>query len=331
MNAPTLLTHSPVRWSCRLASAGAVTRHLAPHAHRVDDVSTSPCAWPPAAVATSTRATTAAAATGTRGELGWKDEQRSVGKRSTKGARAMEIRRGMGEPGIGGGVAGIHSPRHGCRCCGRRRRRTGRGGYPEDFRGFCRRQFRTNFSYLYGTLDASTDRLRERALRRRGAGSPSTSSTSRTSPRRGPSSTSCSGSPRSRRRRSPPPSPRRLNTAALAYPLVALTSLLGTFGSEANWVGKLNIETWFVPRFTSSQGFELNRNGELYIIRKPKPADRQRVEGTAWPPLSFPIGSLKAQRPCCLWSSANAIFGYEAYPRITNDACLDWELTPNKM
>ena len=43
----------------------------------------------------------------------WKEANGGVGRRSsTKGTAAGEIRRGMEEPGIGGGVAGIDSLRH---------------------------------------------------------------------------------------------------------------------------------------------------------------------------------------------------------------------------
>ncbi|WVZ73167.1 hypothetical protein U9M48_021511 [Paspalum notatum var. saurae] len=102
----------------------------------------------------------------------------------------------------------------------------------------------------------------------------------------------------------------------LRRPLAALTSLLpGTFRSEANRMGNLSIETWVVPRYTSqylskeglhaigrlvekavadaeasgarvltlgllNQASELNRRGELYVIRKPN-LKTKIVDGTS--------------------------------------------------
>jgi hypothetical protein len=94
--------------------------------------STSPRTRPAAAAATDkTLAPPAELAAGgveMRGEVGWKEAQHEGGG----GTAAVQFRRRTGELGIGGGVAGVHSPRHGC---SRRRRRTGRGECPGDWRG----------------------------------------------------------------------------------------------------------------------------------------------------------------------------------------------------
>ncbi|CAN6175349.1 unnamed protein product [Urochloa humidicola] len=189
--------------------------------------------------------------------------------------------------------------------------------YTPSFHSLHHTQFRTNYSlfmpfydYLYGTLDASSDLLHERALRRRSEEEPIdvVHLTHLAAPesifhlRLGfaslaavPLATTTS-------------STAAAALAALARPFVALTSLLGTTAlrAETNRLGKLNIETWVVPRYTSqymakggaptssvsrlieravadaeasgakvltlgllNQGYELNRNGELYIIKNP--------------------------------------------------------------
>uniref|UniRef100_A0A0D9Z015 aldehyde oxygenase (deformylating) n=1 Tax=Oryza glumipatula TaxID=40148 RepID=A0A0D9Z015_9ORYZ len=101
--------------------------------------------------------------------------------------------------------------------------------------------------------------------------------------------------------------------SAVASPLLSLFA--STFRSEANRLDKLNIETWVIPRFTShytsksdgykvsrliekavsdaeasgarvltlgllNQGYDLNRNGELYVVRKPS-LKTKIVDGTS--------------------------------------------------
>ncbi|XP_040377421.1 very-long-chain aldehyde decarbonylase GL1-6 [Oryza brachyantha] len=101
--------------------------------------------------------------------------------------------------------------------------------------------------------------------------------------------------------------------SSLASPLLSLFA--STFRSEANRLDKLNIETWVIPRFTShytsksdghavsrliekavsdaeasgarvltlgllNQGYDLNRNGELYVTRKPN-LKTKIVDGTS--------------------------------------------------
>uniref|UniRef100_A0A0D9VMJ4 aldehyde oxygenase (deformylating) n=1 Tax=Leersia perrieri TaxID=77586 RepID=A0A0D9VMJ4_9ORYZ len=101
--------------------------------------------------------------------------------------------------------------------------------------------------------------------------------------------------------------------SAIASPFLFLFA--STFRSEANRLDKLNIETWVIPRFTThytsksdghrvsrliekavsdaeasgarvltlgllNQGYEMNRNGELYVIRKPS-LKTKIVDGTS--------------------------------------------------
>ncbi|XP_062220702.1 very-long-chain aldehyde decarbonylase GL1-6-like [Phragmites australis] len=178
--------------------------------------------------------------------------------------------------------------------------------YTPSFHSLHHTQFRTNYSlfmpfydYLYGTLDKSSDDLYERALHGREEAPDVVHLTHLTTPesifhlRLGFASLASA------------PLASRLLRLRAAYPLAALASLLGrTFRSEANRLEKLNVETWVVPRYTSqyrskegvhavsrliekavadaeasgarvltlgllNQAYELNKNGELYIIRKP--------------------------------------------------------------
>ncbi|PUZ78203.1 hypothetical protein GQ55_1G434300 [Panicum hallii var. hallii] len=181
--------------------------------------------------------------------------------------------------------------------------------YTPSFHSLHHTQFRTNYSlfmplydYLYGTLDKSSDDLYERTLHGREEAPDVVHLTHLTTPdsvlhlRLG--FASLAAAPLA----APFASRLRLRGAA---PLAKLTSLLGsTFRAEANRLDKLNIETWVVPRYTSqylskeglhaigrliekavadaeasgarvltlgllNQANELNRNGELYVIRKP--------------------------------------------------------------
>jgi aldehyde decarbonylase len=117
-------------------------------------------------------------------------------------------------------------------------------------------QFRTNYSlfmplydHLYGTLDKSSDDLYERTLHGRGEEERPdvVHLTHLTTPasvfhlRLGFASLASAPSTASS----------GLGRAA-AYPLAALASSLGrTFRCEASRLGKLNVETWVVPRYTS--------------------------------------------------------------------------------
>nr|CAB3454263.1 unnamed protein product [Digitaria exilis] len=159
--------------------------------------------------------------------------------------------------------------------------------YTPSFHSLHHTQFRTNYSlfmplydYMYGTLDASTDHLHERALLRRKSKEEEehvdvVHLTHLTTPgsifhqRLGFASLAAA----------PLAAP-----AATAWPLVALTSLLGatTFRSEANRLRELNVETWVVPRFTSQTDEQLvcgQGYGELYITRKPN-LKTKIVDGT---------------------------------------------------
>lgn len=192
--------------------------------------------------------------------------------------------------------------------------------YTPSFHSLHHTQFRTNYSlfmpfydYLYGTLDKSSDDLYERTLHGREVRPDVVHLTHLTTPesifhlRLGFASVAST----------PLASKLYLKAvSALAYPLVALTSTFGrTFRSETNRLDKLNIETWVIPRYSSqytskvdgylvsrliekavadaevsgtrvltlgllNQGHELNRNGELYIIRKPS-LKTKIVDGTS--------------------------------------------------
>ncbi|RLN08014.1 protein ECERIFERUM 1-like [Panicum miliaceum] len=190
--------------------------------------------------------------------------------------------------------------------------------YTPSFHSLHHTQFRTNYSlfmplydYLYGTLDKSSDDLYERTLHGREEAPDVVHLTHLTTPdsvlhlRLGFASLAAAPFFASSRL--------RLRAAA---PLAKLTSLLGsTFRAEANRLDKLNIETWVVPRYTSqylskdglyaigrliekavadaeasgarvltlgllNQANELNRNGELYVIRKPN-LKMKIVDGTS--------------------------------------------------
>nr|CAB3448306.1 unnamed protein product [Digitaria exilis] len=170
------------------------------------------------------------------------------------------------------------------------------------------------YDYLYGTMDKSSDDLYERTLHGRGEEAPDVVHlTHLTTPdsvfhlRLG--FASVASAPLAA-------STTSLVVRAAATPLAKLTSMLGTtFRSEANRLDKLNIETWVVPRYTSqylskqglyaigrlvekavadaeasgarvltlgllNQANELNRNGELYVIRKPS-LKTKIVDGTS--------------------------------------------------
>nr|CAB3451470.1 unnamed protein product [Digitaria exilis] len=192
--------------------------------------------------------------------------------------------------------------------------------YTPSFHSLHHTQFRTNYSlfmplydYLYGTMDKSSDDLYERTLHGRGEEAPDVVHlTHLTTPdsvfhlRLGFASVASA----------PLIASTRLVVRAAAAPLAKLTSMLGTtFRSEANRLDKLNIETWVVPRYTSqylskqglyaigrlvekavadaeasgarvltlgllNQANELNRNGELYVIRKPS-LKTKIVDGTS--------------------------------------------------
>ncbi|CAO2047053.1 unnamed protein product [Urochloa humidicola] len=192
--------------------------------------------------------------------------------------------------------------------------------YTPSFHSLHHTQFRTNYSlfmplydYLYGTLDKSSDDLYERTLHAREEAPDVVHLTHLTTPdsvfhlRLGFASLAAA----------PLAAAARLRLLWAAAPLTCrLTSLLGgTFRSEANRLDKLNIETWVVPRYTSqypskeglhaigrlvekavadaeasgakvltlgllNQANELNRNGELYVIRKPN-LKTKIVDGTS--------------------------------------------------
>ncbi|CAN6273996.1 unnamed protein product [Urochloa humidicola] len=191
--------------------------------------------------------------------------------------------------------------------------------YTPSFHSLHHTQFRTNYSlfmpvydYLYGTLDKSSDDLYERTLHGREEAPDVVHLTHLTTPdsvfhlRLGFASLAAA----------PLAGRLRLLLRAAAPLACRLTSLLGsTFRSEANRLDKLNIETWVVPRYTSqylskdglhaigrlleravvdaeasgakvltlgllNQANELNRNGELYVIRKPN-LKTKIVDGTS--------------------------------------------------
>ncbi|KAF8700738.1 hypothetical protein HU200_034093 [Digitaria exilis] len=145
--------------------------------------------------------------------------------------------------------------------------------YTPSFHSLHHTQFRTNYSlfmplydYMYGTLDASTDHLHERALLRRKSKEEEehvdvVHLTHLTTPgsifhqRLGFASLAAA----------PLAAP-----AATAWPLVALTSLLGatTFRSEANRLRELNVETWVVPRFTSQYMTKGGANAVSRLIER---------------------------------------------------------------
>jgi aldehyde decarbonylase len=125
------------------------------------------------------------------------------------------------------------------------------------------------YDYLYGTLDASTDRLHDRALRRRSGGAreeeEETVDVVHLTHLAAPESifhlrlgfASLASAPLAATATTTTTTARLRAAAldALARPLVALvTSLLGTttaLRAETNRLGKLNVETWVVPRYTS--------------------------------------------------------------------------------
>ncbi|CAD6249012.1 unnamed protein product [Miscanthus lutarioriparius] len=162
------------------------------------------------------------------------------------------------------------------------------------------------YDHLYGTADKSSDDLYQRALQCREEAPDVVHLTHLTTPasllrlRLGFASLAAAPAPLASRRTS--------LLSATARPLTALVAaLLGrttAFRSEANRLHKLNLETWVVPTYTSqyqskqglyavgrlvekavadaeasgarvltlgllNQANELNKNGELYVIRKP--------------------------------------------------------------
>lgn len=171
------------------------------------------------------------------------------------------------------------------------------------------------YDYLYGTMDKSSEDLYERTLHGREEAPDVVHLTHLTAPgsllhtRLGFASVA-----------SAPLVSRGTFTAALAVaerPLAVLASVFGrsAFRSEANRMGKLSTETWVVPRYSSqytskkdgyavsrlvekavsdaeasgaavltlgllNQGYEMNRNGELYVIRKPS-LQTKIVDGTS--------------------------------------------------
>ncbi|CAN6279636.1 unnamed protein product [Urochloa humidicola] len=192
--------------------------------------------------------------------------------------------------------------------------------YTPSFHSLHHTQFRTNYSlfmplydYLYGTLDKSSDDLYERTLHGREEAPDVVHLTHLTTPgsvfhlRLGFASVAAA----------PLAAAARLRLLRAAAPLARLITplLRSTFRSEANRLDKLNIETWVVPRYTSqylskeglyaigrliekavadaeasgarvltlgllNQANQLNRNGELYVIRKPNLKTRI-VDGTS--------------------------------------------------
>ncbi|KAM3245091.1 hypothetical protein ACQJBY_056426 [Aegilops geniculata] len=173
------------------------------------------------------------------------------------------------------------------------------------------------YDYLYGTMDKSSDDLYERTLHGREEAPDVVHLTHLTAPgsllhlRLG--FASLAAAPLDSR----PPSALAWALAMVERPLAALASVLGrtAFRCEANRLGKLSTETWVVPRYASqytskkdghavsrvveravadaetsgaavltlgllNQGYELNRNGELYVIRKPD-LKTKIVDGTS--------------------------------------------------
>ncbi|KAJ1281583.1 hypothetical protein BS78_04G316900 [Paspalum vaginatum] len=192
--------------------------------------------------------------------------------------------------------------------------------YTPSFHSLHHTQFRTNYSlfmplydHLYGTADKSSDDLYDRTLHGRGGDAPdvvhlthlTTAPASLLHLRLGfaslaaaPLASSASSG----------------TTSGLASWLTSLI-LPGTFRAEANRLGRLSIETWVVPRYTSqylskdglhaigrlvekavadaeasgarvltlgllNQASELNRQGELYVIRNPN-LKTKIVDGTS--------------------------------------------------
>uniref|UniRef100_M8BDM2 aldehyde oxygenase (deformylating) n=1 Tax=Aegilops tauschii TaxID=37682 RepID=M8BDM2_AEGTA len=168
--------------------------------------------------------------------------------------------------------------------------------YTPSFHSLHHTQFRTNYSlfvpfydYLYGTMDKTSDDLYERTLHGREEAPDVVHLTHLTTPgsllhlRLGFASLASA----------PLRSSSSAAASALAMverPLAALASVFGrtAFRCEANRMGNLSTETWVVPRYTSQYtskkdahaGYELNRNGELYVIRKPE-IKTKIVDGTS--------------------------------------------------
>ncbi|KAL6912360.1 hypothetical protein ACP4OV_001165 [Aristida adscensionis] len=173
------------------------------------------------------------------------------------------------------------------------------------------------YDYVYGTADKSSDELYERALHGHGDEAARRPDVVHLTHLAAPASllhlrlafASLAANPL-----------RLVTAAAAAAPspAAALASLLlggGAFRSEAGRLGGLNVETWVIPRFTSqymskegvhavsrliekavsdaeasgarvltlgllNQAQELNRNGELYVMRNPSMKTRI-VDGTS--------------------------------------------------
>ncbi|GJN22528.1 hypothetical protein PR202_gb10101 [Eleusine coracana subsp. coracana] len=180
-------------------------------------------------------------------------------------------------------------------------------------------QFRTNYSlfmpmydYLYGTLDKSSEDLYERTLQGREEEAPDVVHlTHLTTPdsvfhlRLGFASLA-----------SAPLVASKLRLRVVVRAIATLVSRIATtFRAEANRLHNLNIETWVIPRYTSqylskdeayavsrlvekavsdaeasgarvvtlgllNQAYEMNKNGELYVIRKPS-LKTKIVDGTS--------------------------------------------------
>ncbi|KQK01314.1 hypothetical protein BRADI_3g55100v3 [Brachypodium distachyon] len=181
--------------------------------------------------------------------------------------------------------------------------------YTPSFHSLHHTQFRTNYSlfmplydYVYGTMDKSSDDLYERTLHGREEDRPDVVHLTHLA---APESVLQLRLGFASLAAAPLAFSSSLPGALWTRPLVALASALGrgqAFRSEANRMGKLNAETWVVPRYSSqyttdvygvsrliekavsdaeasgaavltlgllNQGYELNRNGELYVIRNP--------------------------------------------------------------
>ncbi|GJM87324.1 hypothetical protein PR202_ga03265 [Eleusine coracana subsp. coracana] len=174
--------------------------------------------------------------------------------------------------------------------------------------------FMPAYDYLYGTLDKSSDDLYERTLHGREEEAPDVVHlTHLTTPdsvfhlRLG--FASLASAPLASNKL-------RLRLRVVVRAIAALVSRVGrTFRAEANRLHNLNIETWVIPRYTSqylskdeayavsrlvekavsdaeasgarvltlgllNQAYELNMNGELYVIRKPS-LKTKIVDGTS--------------------------------------------------
>ncbi|KAL6877621.1 hypothetical protein ACP4OV_012836 [Aristida adscensionis] len=189
--------------------------------------------------------------------------------------------------------------------------------YTPSFHSLHHTQFRSNYSlfmpfydYVYGTVDKSTDALYERTAQGRQEEEEAPHVVHLTH-------LAAPGSLFHLRLGFASVASRPLRAGAWAWAASPLAALLGgrAFRAEANRLGDLNTETWVVPRCTSqymskqgvcavrrlidkavddaeasgarvltlgllNQAYELNRNGELYITRKPT-LKTKIVDGTS--------------------------------------------------